>query len=49
LGALTEEKLFNPELIKSREKQHAATQIGESVQEINLLLNLFENSQSFHK
>lgn len=49
LGALTEEELSNPELIKSREKQRVATQSGESVQEINLLLNLYENSQSLHK
>lgn len=49
LGAFTEEELAHPEKIKSREKQRVATQSGESIQEINLLLSLYENSQALHK
>ncbi len=49
LGALKEEELSRPDLIKAREKQRIATESGESIQEINLLLKLYENSQSLHQ
>jgi signal recognition particle GTPase len=48
LNALTVEERTNPELIQSRTKQRVSTETGESVQEINLLLNLYTNSQALH-